>query len=52
MPKFALPQYKLRDHAEVFSLYPFVIKEEEKNNNVEEMYMKFAIDCLKEQTSF
>ena len=52
MPKFIIPQYQLKDHLEVFSIYPFLIKEEEKNNTVEELYIVFTIKCLKEQTSF
>ncbi len=33
-PKWALPDYKLRDYQEVFGLYPFLIKEEDKANTV------------------
>ena len=32
--KFVMPKYQLRDYQEVFSLYPFVIREEEKNNTL------------------
>lgn len=50
--KFVLPEYKSRDYQEVFGIYPFVIKEEEKANMVEEAYVGFVVGCLKEQTSF
>lgn len=51
-PKFTLPAYKLKDYQEVLQIYPFVMKEEQKDNNIELPYLTFIVDLLKEQSTF
>jgi hypothetical protein len=52
IPKFGYPDYKLKDYQEALQIYPFIIKEEEKGNIIEEDYLNFITSCLKEQSSF